>query len=419
MPGGPDGGNSLGPQVACTAFNTSFCGFLERCGLVEATPAAHKACLDFALATRCNPTLWPSLVQAKTVDYDPLAAQACNAGWSSHPCPDYEGEPAPCGRFLSPGSELGQLCYGGQTPECRSGVCGGSISCPRTCGMPAAAGGICEADTDCQLDAGLYCGPTAMTYVQRCMTFGQTNDSCDLLHPCTSGLFCGAAGRCEPFRQTGQPCSGSECTSDNFCDASGGDAGICAVRLPVDAGCQENTQCQTKLVCLATSHTCALRGPLPVGSNCEVGQLCDPSQTCVQESPGGTGMCRTSSPDGGDSCWKSEDCARHLACHLTADGGVCGARLGKGAPCVADRDCQLFSACVQGKCQPLPFVGEPCPMEKCLFGACSLLDAGLASDGGVKSVCAGLLGPGAKCRFDPDCASRQCVNWTCAAACSP
>src|SRR5205814_5690470 len=96
------------------------------------------------------------------------------------------------------------------------------------------------------------------------------------------------------------------------------------------------------------------------------------------------------------------------------DGGSrteCLARVVNGSACVADRDCQVFSRCVQGKCAALPSTGSPCLVGQCLVGVCEPTDAG--------PICDDLGGPDAPCSDDSQCVSQRCLNGKCLAACSP
>ncbi len=408
--GALDGGLALGS--ACSVFGARRCAFLQRCNLIGDTSQALRDCQSYFSATSCRSSRWPARVDAGTLRYDPVTAQACADAYLARACADFQADPAACAQFLSPGSVLSGPCYG-QFAECKDSVCRGT-ACPRTCLPPGVSDEPCGAHGDCRQDAGLYCRFGAATPgVGKCTALGAFGQGCGVDLPCSPELFCNNLGQCETRRHVGDACIEGTCVESAWCHFSPQDGGFCEDRMAAAEACTDDVQCRPSLLCEPLTGACEGVGPVADGGACSVRQRCAPSNVCFGASVTALGTCLAASGEGG-SCLSSADCQAHLSC-AAFDGGTqpwCGTRQPTGGPCEANRDCQLLSRCVNRSCVALPLPGNPCVAGQCLYGACDS-----SADGGP--LCSDVGGPGAACLTDLECGSNRCVSGHCLAACGP
>jgi len=391
---------------SCAALNAAKCEALDRCGLLAADGGV-TACLAAQARLWCGPGTWPSHVAVGTLRYDPVAAQGCLEAWAGLACPDVVlGPPAACGAMLVPSAAFGRDCYDGYR-ECSTGVCRGAV-CPRRCEAPGIEGEVCTFDTDCDVDAGLFCRLSSTPGVGLCAAPTGRGAACDDGTRCAGGLSC-VANRCQELPAAGGSCLESLCGALEVCTA-GPDGGLCLPRKGLGEACQPG-QCQAALGCFG--GRCEPL-ELDAGVACVTGQTCPQGTACVGLSAGGPGRCLA--PIGeAMACGADQDCSAELAC-VPQDGGAwCRRRLPLGASCLTGRACPLDAVCADGRCLRAPLIGEPCAaLRQCGEGRCAptpYLDGGF--------VCAPLSQGLEGCATDAECASGACFSGRCRAACSP
>lgn len=401
----PDGG--LAFRLACPTLNSKRCELLRSCGLIDDTSEAFRDCQAWLNATWCGPTKWSARVDANTLRYDSLKAQACANDWAARACPDWATEPSSCQRIVSPSVPLGGRCYGG-LQECSDGVCRGG-ACPRTCQVRGSAGDVCTATSDCQ--PTLFCRPgTGSTTASQCAAYSGDSMPCGTGQLCAPGLTC-ALGTCHRLPAAEQSCFQGRCDETAFCLA-GSDGGSCESRRDAGEGCTDDTQCQPSLVCETGTQSCVPSVVANVGGPCTPRQTCPTGSTCLVDQGQSQGIC--SAPKRLDeACSSAADCQSHLTCTTTDGGSRCATRRPNGSACVTSRDCLALSVCSGGTCQAQPGLGERCSTSlPCLWGSC--FDG---NDGGA--VCIEPQGAGQPCRTGADCASERCEQGLCTAACLP
>jgi|CXWL01.1.fsa_nt_gi hypothetical protein len=397
---------------ACSVLNARRCEYWTRCGLLDGSEDATRACLAYLNSTWCGPTRWTPRVQASpaTLQYDGIKGQQCADALATQACDLWLQEPTPCtaGQMLKPNVVLGQGCYGGGYNECAEGVCKGA-TCPRSCEVVGTSGDICNRHSDCR--SGLYCLFTA-NGVGQCKSFGAMTQPCDVDRPCADSLTC-INGQCVPLPLPGNPCLTGLCDSFSYCVANV-DGGTCLNKKAANAMCTDDSQCGSELLCDELSQTCQPTRVEMLGGSCTLQQTCKVGPACVGASTNMAGICRA--PLGsGESCLASSECKSELAC-ANLDGGTqkhCGLRVPHNGSCATARDCQALSTCHQGLCVALPLPGNSCSeVRACLWGPCVAV-----ADGGA--ACAQHLGPGMSCSQDSDCSSERCFKGQCLAGCAP
>ncbi|MBX7099957.1 MAG: hypothetical protein K1X89_19735 [Myxococcaceae bacterium] len=406
-PSGADGG--LSAATACTVLNARRCEALVRCGLLAPTDSARRRCLANLQATWCGPTRWPARVQAGSLRYDAVQAQACADGFTTQACGDWRETPAACGRFLAPNAFPSQACFGGYA-ECTDGVCRGA-GCPRSCLPKGALAEVCRETADCR--TGLYCRLANLsTGVGQCVAYATTNQACDSVVRCAPGLSCYEA-RCVEPPLPGSACLERLCTDDAYC-AGTADGGRCTSRLGPGASCTDDEQCQAGTICEEVTARCAPLKLSSAGSGCGPRQQCPAGTACLGGSGLDLGTCQSPKATG-QACGSASECAPHLSCVAREPGAgtTCGPHIPAGGACVDDADCELFAVCKSGTCLGLPLTGESCTNTlRCLVGPCAgNLDAGVR--------CLEPYGPGTLCKADGDCAGDGCLAGKCLPACAP
>ncbi|MBL8952203.1 MAG: hypothetical protein JNK82_15580 [Myxococcaceae bacterium] len=393
---------------ACSVLNTSRCEYLARCGLIDDSMSALRDCQAWLLSTWCGPTKWPARVEASTLLYDARLGQSCAEAWPTRSCEEWESQPLPCTRMLSPNASPLQACYDGYSECTENRVCRGA-ACPRSCQPLGVVGDSCLLDSDCT--SLLYCKrAVAVTGAGTCTNLGVASSVCGPDEPCAPGFTC-VAGRCLVPPTVGSPCaSGGVCDATAWCEFNA-DGGTCAMRQGAAARCTDDVQCASGYLCQL--GRCEPKVVAVKNAMCSDRQTCPATTTCVGAAPPALGECKPPLKVG-DECIASDDCERHLAC-ASVDGGfrlTCGERQAPSGSCSVDRDCQLLSRCVGGVCLRLPMLNEVCTdVKACLVGPC-------VSDGGT-SVCVEKFVAGARCSADSDCASGRCVGAICLTGCAP
>ena len=384
--GASDGGLPL--AQACTRLNARRCEALKRCGLIGDDTASYRDCVAFFAATWCGPTRWLPRVEAGTLRYDPVRAQACADDWVTRSCVDVTAEPQSCQRVAVAAVPLQGGCYDGYS-ECVEGVCRGG-GCRRRCLMPGLVGDTCQSTSDCA--SGLLCRQGSNGSGQ-CATLGRDGEPCGPTMPCGPALTC-LGSTCRRLPGPAEPCLSGRCDETSFC-ALTPNGGTCEARRDTGQGCSDDGECASTMLCDAAQQACAPRQVDTRGADCSLRQRCSAGNTCLVEPSESRGTCGAPRPEKAP-CARPSDCEAHLTC-LPRDGGAaCSPRQEDGAPCSETRDCRLFSACTARTCAMLPSLGQPCSTERpCLWGAC--LDG---PDGG--SVCGEVQGPGQPCRSGGD-----------------
>jgi hypothetical protein len=142
----------------------------------------------------------------------PTELETCSKDVPAISCEDILGRklPATC---KPPAGTLADGAACNADAQCANKRC--KVATNATCGVcaaPAAAGGACTKNDDC--DDGLGCTGAI------CVAFGGTGSTCDATHPCNSTLGC-VGGKCGAPSKAGTACKDStECDQLHgaFCD---------------------------------------------------------------------------------------------------------------------------------------------------------------------------------------------------------
>ena len=238
-------------------------------------------------------------------------------------------------------------------------------------------------------------------------------------------LFCslfdasGVAFPPRPFKPCGDAMMAMSC--DDFTDGNFPSVCSFAGTHPDGAGCGFGDQCASGFcnlpmsgVCGACTRAPAAGQPCAFGSICGSGLICNPAMTCVAEQPRGA------------ACSDNMPCRSSSVCR----NAVCSAKGTVGAPCTADKDCDVGRGvicnstrmqCVMANTGPM-CVARPdggftlCPASgTCKTGAPCL--AAAADD----AACDEMNGP--KCMWPAACTAAKCTipryNRTCLPAAGP
>jgi hypothetical protein len=241
--------------------------------------------------------------------------------------------------------------------------------------------------------------------------------SCDTDISCGPGLWCkrltatSGCGTCTLAAVQGDPCG--PLASNAPCGSGACDGIACVPVVGLGQMCMpESINCSAGLICQMAG--CAPPGGPGViclfDTDCQDGLFCDPA----------TGKCAARAQPGGDCA--TTECVLGFACGFVAplaDGGVdagpvtCLPLGGMGQACVFGSDggvCKEAESCQDdGKCSPIPALGDTCDAGPCLTGLCQGGSCSLAAAGGA-------------CGQNFDCISSLCVaapTLVCAAACAP
>jgi hypothetical protein len=308
-----------GPSVEYADFDQALsqakCQRAARCGLFpdeDSCNANARVVPDTSLA---------AAIAAKAVKYDGQQAKQCIDATAKQGCDstgaDVHLPPDACVKMLT-----GTVAGGGNcsiNAVCASGTCVLPTECPepsqgccvgacRPTQAPAAAGGSCVQDYDCQ--TGLVCGADAT-----CHKPGAEGDDCGSDPECGDGLGCIGA------------------TPDQ--------TGICRTLPHIGEECPYLRCAEINLRCDGTSHTCVAYG-LP-GDTCPTGSECAPNLECNAM----TKMCELL-PQLGAAC--DDECGGDSFCQFGANDappGVCVAPYPNTQPCDGFNQCATFY-CEQG-----------------------------------------------------------------------
>jgi hypothetical protein len=298
--------SSVSATQACSDLSAAICNKLSMCAptLVTAGYGDVPTC-----TTRTSITCNSALALKDTTD-TPDLAENCSKAYATLSCDDaFQNNPPPACKSTAVGKIAnGSAC--GTAGECASNVCqiNATTGCG-TCIAAVAAGGACQATTDC--NAGLVCSSAV------CVAPAGSGDTCTTaapIVPCQVGLVCDgsqcqtplvAGSACDPqkslcdgsqgywctphgtrcvailFAGTGQPCGYDSTTGDlTACSAGGSCAnvdaktlmGTCAAPAADGASCGgTGPSCQAPATCLGVAAdagadagptgTCTIRDP--------------------------------------------------------------------------------------------------------------------------------------------------------------
>jgi len=284
--------------------------------------------------------------------------------------------------MCDPAGKEGDPCT--SSSDCRDSHCNSMMKCEKL----HAAGEACTADGDC---ANFTCDATAHTCGlvdgSACMQFG--------------GRAC--AGFCDPLTNT---CSspkalGAVCTNDSECQTRdctqtsfSSSTRTCQVR------CDDSTPCMNGQVCAGFGYC---KDPQPTGASCEDDDECQSgrcgsNETCVDK------------PKIGGTCMDSGDCFPIGYCH----GGSCERHKGPGSVCDAYDSCLVPYICLTGTCSLLNLSCVPAQAgSQCtLLHVC---DDQSYCDLAANFTCKPRVGAGAMCGSDGQCNQTLfCQNGMCA-----
>jgi hypothetical protein len=222
---------------------------------------------------------------------------------------------------------------------------------------------------------------------------------------CAPGLYCkrilpsSGCGVCTPMAALGAPCGPLAFNAP--CGSGSCDGAECLPVVGIGQMCApQGTLCQPGLVC--PSGTCSAPGGVGIiclfDDECQDGLFCDPA----------TGKCAPRAQAGGDCATAA--CPFGFDCGFTAplgDGGadagpaLCLPLSGAGGSCVFDSNggqCLEAETCREdGKCSPIPGLGDLCDGGSCLAGSCQAGTCSLVTSGGA-------------CGQGIDCVSSICVR---------
>ncbi|HET9955900.1 MAG TPA: kelch repeat-containing protein [Polyangiaceae bacterium] len=284
------------------------------------------------------------------------ACEACNEPGSEGICKDVSGPPR--GESRS--------CAGGFA--CAQGKCADR----------------CEDKADCQ--TGYYCNSN-----HECVSPGVLGSACNSADACTDGLSCSGGVCCE------EACDGpcQQCNAKGQCILLEGAPNRnrdCA-DMPHDAGCNPTCDGKHAECTFVAGAECGDASCNPTVHAARSIGTCNEQGRCVaEEQPCGAygcidNVCR-------DECTKPEHCNSNLC-----QDGRCVDELGKGDDCNDTKDCMPGLTCVDGAC---------CTEQACPEGA-SCRTPGKAGD------CMKL--ENSPCEANLECASEQCFDGVCVAAC--
>jgi hypothetical protein len=364
---------------------------------------------------------------------------------------EIENEPNPDGTFVvtlagtcKGQGDLGEPCLpGGQCNDENLRCLTDADTFEQSCENPRGPGERCQNNFDCQ--DGLRCefGETDLV----CTAAAGPGEDCDFDDDCQEGLACledadfnttcqvrgGAGVRCfgDDDCQNGLLCATDPDTFREVCQATAGSGEPCP---------DGDTQCQPGLSCRFDNNTSDNR--CFGGANnepCDFGDRCAPGLVCRFDAFAGRDECQPLIPEG-ETCdpFDTNFCEATLRCvddgsfnfscvdplppnapcniensidpcdnthrcrfDNTAAEEICVPRLGAGATCNAETDCNtgLFCDFGQGRCVGLKNEGTACTQDReCASGlTCRFNDAQ------NQQICRGVSDAGEGCEEDIDC----------------
>lgn len=415
--------DELDVAAFCAALHGEVCGGFASCGCtLEGRDFTAETCVT-TRAAACEEALGSvaPFLAAGALRFDDPSTAACLAAVrrlaASCAIVDETTLPVACALFLVDEAPLDAACAQEVRPAlCAGGegVCapaGDGVRCrarPRV-GEPCAFGVVCAEGLACGVDGtcGVGDGRPAPA---------GPGDACTATTDCDRGLVCAGDGTCAAGPARGEPCGGPVCASGDACvrsydertctapvgagEACGVDA-ACAEGLFCDVdtcaplpgeneGCDPAFGCAAPFQCDADNGRVCVAGP-GEGETCLVGSaICAPGLGCSADN-----LC-VPGPGEGEACLLPQNlCAAGLACDFTADGSICAARRGEGAPCGNDAVCAdgLFCGPADTCTLHLP-TGAACPTG----GGCAPVDD--CND----------LGTGFSCQPRPDAPGEPCLS---------
>lgn len=433
----------LDEETFVRAWAQSVCTTLARCGL--AAPDEQARCAEVIALTRSRPPTGSR--------FDAAAAARClaNIGLDCDTSPLQPNQN--CSAVFVPVVAAGESCE--RSVDCASPtlLCDGA-SCASTCAPFGAEGGPCLAD-----GAQRFCAPgLRCDAMLRCAPLGSSGESCRDGDDCRPGLQC-AGGVCAAGAAVGQPCPPlGSCSLDGYCDASvspsclpivalGGACasnascgvaafcleGVCAPRLPADAGCANDRQCTADLrcsagrcgvpslvdgaacadasgcaaplVCDVIDHRCRIVRTTADGAMCTGHTLrCDASGrtrcvggVCVERGAGDP--CDVTMDLDGRLVGSHNQCPPTMSCRVVDSVGTCTPSA-IGSPCHFGRNCAVDQFCdLQQSCTARRPSGAACGAPRdCAEGlTCDLTSGGDDPEGSGAGTCVAIKGAGSTC----------------------
>ncbi len=289
------GSGSLTPDGLAGAYINAVCGTFVQCGLITDVSTCRGLDLDFEI----DPELLAAIDNG-TVLFNESEARQCLASLGGT-CEDFEPESD---------NEHCELVFTGTVPG--GGACGISAQCISqqcqfmNCPVDGCCTGMCVGDTapvptrlgdscaSSSCDAG-YCDDVTLV----CTAPKPTGSTCTDDDECAVGI---CDGVCTELPGAGEPCVGS--SESRACNSIGlycGAAGTCEPYALEGETCNQTTVCSPVYQCLAGA--CELRPTL--------GDTCQPNTSldCIDKSwcDPATMRCTAPKPDGA-TCQESDEC---------------------------------------------------------------------------------------------------------------
>ena len=286
---GGNGGDPLPPGAApevgpyaqfVTARAHSYCGWLERCGIVAAADEADCETAETAGVTSATPPYSvDDGISAGRAMLDTTAAGACTSALDAAACSarDIEAVRAACLSVVKGQVQTGVGCRADF--ECASGYCANvALGCGAVCRPFATAGFDCTAAP---------CAPSTSWCDHasgKCVADGISGAECEAGKPCAAGLICrgltamlGATGTCGAVAKAGEACvTSDDCAAGLYC-ASG--TLKCTARVADGAQCTDLDACVAGKSCvgLAYPQGTSVGKPGTCGAFLDAGAACDPA----------------------------------------------------------------------------------------------------------------------------------------------
>jgi hypothetical protein len=252
----------------------------------------------------------------------PSDLEACVSSIQSSGCPLTGWAPTGACAFNRSGS-LGSGAPCAADLQCQTGYCGSDAGYSALCGACALAPSIGQPCTgECGADAACVLDFDAGTTTCEALTYEDAGASCLAANAlCSAGLVCTSSGVCAPPGAAGSPCQANfDCQPPLGCAGS-----TCQMPEPDGGPCVDDLGCQEGLGC--NGNTC---GPVSWASP---GQPCSLDVRCFD---------------------------RACALEPNSSSGFCPPVLPDGQKCTDSLQCEDYSVCFKGVCQPFSFAGV-CP----------------------------------------------------------
>lgn len=198
--------------------------------------------------------------------------------------------------------------------------------------------------------------------------------------PC-AGLFTGTLAEGATCRVTAECAGELECVIDFSTCMSGCCQGSCVSfpRVELGGSCAEaGSKCAAGSFCSTATSVPTCVPQLGAGSTCTAAGQCSPELLCQLGSSSGSGTCRVL-PEPGEMCDPTDGLCVDNDTYCDPVSSTCATRKSPDASCAAGlrSECNGYSVCVDGRCQPIPAPGETCTEalgclhgEGCIVGHC-------------------------------------------------